>query len=36
MLNRCPNRMLRIVITFKSIDDWGKLITDHQTIRAER
>jgi hypothetical protein len=35
MFNRTPNLMLRIVITLKSINDWGKLGFEHQPTRAE-
>jgi hypothetical protein len=35
MFNLTPNHRLRIVIAFKSIDDWGKLGLEHQPIRAE-
>jgi hypothetical protein len=35
MFNRAPNRILRQVIAFKSIDDWGKLGFEYQLTRAE-
>ena len=35
MFNRSPNLMPKIVIAFKSIDDWGKLVFEHQPTRAE-
>ena len=35
MINRYFNLLLKTAITFKSIDDWGKLVFQHQPIRAE-
>jgi len=35
MFNLSPNIMITIAITFKSIDDWGKLQIAQQLTRAE-
>jgi hypothetical protein len=35
MFTPYSNLIRRIAITFKSIDDWGKLVFKHQLTRAE-
>jgi hypothetical protein len=35
MFNRDSNLMPKIVIAFKSIDDWGKLVLEHRPTRVE-
>mgnify|MGYP006072981775 CR=1 FL=1 len=35
MFNRDSNLMPKIVIAFKSIDDWGKLVLKHRPTRVE-
>lgn len=35
MFNLSLNIMIRIAITFKSVDDWGKLNLQQQLTRAQ-